>query len=150
MRWFTRLVLALGLACAGAAFAGSDQERPFTLDLDRISFPPSDQRTEARLAQWNDPMGRVAAHMASEQARIIGGGQPGMEQPRSLVFSVRLQKGLAAALMVSSSASGVEFYERRMTVIRWPWQDEDEAPPAMPLDEQLTVMLGRRLESKRE
>lgn len=150
MRILAPVLVALAVAAAGAVPAGAEDERPFTLDLDRMTFRPTDQRTEARLARWNDdPMARVAMHMASEQARIIGGGQPGAGQPRSLVFSVKLQRGLAAALTVASSASGVEFYERRLAVIRWPWQDEDEAPPAMPLDEQLSILLGDRLESGR-
>ena len=145
MRSTALLVLALALALP--ASAGEKQQ--FDLDLENISLRPRDQRTEARLARWNDdPMARVAMAMASEQAHIIGGHQPGMGQPRAMVFSVRLQKDLAAALMVSSSASGVEFYERRMTVIRWPWEKDEKAKPAMPLDEQLTVMLGNRLESR--
>ncbi len=147
MKIRTLLVLALLAAAPGVAAGGG--ERQFQLDLDKISLKPQDPRTEARLARWNDdPMARVAMAMASEQARIVGGHQPGMDQPRAMVFSVRLQKGLAAALMVSSSASGVEFYERRMAVITWPWEEDDETKPAMPLDEQLTVMLGERLESR--
>jgi hypothetical protein len=93
-------------------------------------------------------MARVAMHMASENARIMGGNQPGMGRPRALVFSVQLQKGLAAALTVASSASGVEFYERRMAVITWPWEKKGESKPSMPLDEQLTVILGERLENR--
>ena len=142
------LVLALLIAAPAAADEADDQKQ-FNLQLDKISLRPQDPRTQARLARWNDdPMARVAMAMASEQARMLGGHQPGMGQPRALVFSVRLPKDLAAALMVSSSASGVEFYERRMTVIRWPWEKDDEAKPAMPLDEQLTIMLGKRLESQ--
>jgi hypothetical protein len=141
-----RLFLCVALIAAGPVTAGTDGGRSFSLGLDQVSFRPADPRTEARLAQWNDPMGRVAAHMASEQARLIGGGLPGMGRPRSLVFSLRLQKGLAAALMVSSSASGVEMYQRRLSVIRWPWVDNEKAPPAMPLDEQLSILLGDRLE----
>lgn len=146
----TRLFLVLALVIAApAAAAEADDQKQFNLELDKISLKPQDPRTQARLARWNDdPMARVAMAMASEQAHILGGHQPGMGQPRAMVFSVRLQKGLAAALMVSSSASGVEFYERRMAVITWPWQDEEETKPAMPLDEQLTVMLGERLESR--
>ncbi len=146
----TRLFLVLALLVAAPVAAdGADDKKQFNLELDKISLKPRDPRTQARLARWNDdPMARVAMAMASEQARMLGGHQLGMGQPRAMVFSVRLQKGLAAALMVSSSASGVEFYERRMTVIRWPWEDDDEAKPAMPLDEQLTVMLGERLESQ--
>ena len=142
------LVLVLLAATPVAADEG-DNQKQFRLDLDKISLKPQDPRTQARLARWNDdPMARVAMAMASEQARMLGGHQPGAGRPNAMVFSVRLQKGLAAALMVSTSVSGVEFYERRMTVIRWPWEKDDEAKPAMPLDEQLTVMLGKRLESR--
>ena len=145
----TRLFLVIVLLIAAPVMAAENDEPQFDLDLDKISLRPQDPRTEARLARWNsDPMARVAMHMASEHARMLGGHQPGMGQPRAMVFSVRLQKGLAAALMVSSSASGVEFYERRMAIINWPWEKDDEARPAMPLDEQLTMMLGRRLESQ--
>jgi hypothetical protein len=146
----TRLFLVLALLIAAPAVANeADDQKQFNLQLDKISLRPQDPRTQARLARWNDdPMARVAMAMASEQARMLGGHQPGMGQPRAMVFSVRLQKDLAAALMVSSSASGVEFYERRMTVIRWPWEKDDEVKPAMPLDEQLTVLLGKRLESQ--
>ena len=146
----TRFILVLALLIT-APMAADEAElaRQFDLDLENVDLRPRDPRTQARLARWNDdPMARVAMAMASEQAHIVGGHQPGMSQPRAMVFSVRLQKGLAAALMVSSSASGVEFYERRMAVITWPWEDEEETKPAMPLDEQLTVMLGKRLESK--
>lgn len=150
MRILAPVLVALAVAAAGAVPAGAEDERPFTLDLDEMTFRPTDQRTEARLARWNDdPMARVAMHMASEQARIIGGNQPGAGRQNAMVVSVQFRKGLAAALTVASSASGVELYERRMAVIRWPWVDDDEAPPAMPLEEQLTVLLGERLESGR-
>ena len=145
----TRFFLVIALLIAAPVFAEEADERRFDLDLDKISLQQQDPRTQARLARWNDdPMARVAMAMASEHARMLGGHQPGMGRPRAMVFSVRLQKGLAAALMVSSSASGVEFYERRMAVINWPWDKDKEAKPAMPLDEQLTVMLGKRLESQ--
>jgi len=148
MLFRTILAIVLLVTVSVAADEAEDQKQ-FDLDLDKISLRPQDPRTQARLARWNDdPMARVAMAMASEHARMLGGHQPGMGQPRAMVFSVRLQKGLAAALMVASSASGVEFYERRMAVIRWPWEKDDEAKPAMPLDEQLTVMLGKRLESR--
>jgi hypothetical protein len=145
-----RLALVLALIIAAPVVADEvDDKKQFDLDLENVDLRPRDPRTEARLARWNDdPMARVAMAMASEQAHIIGGHQPGMGKPRAMVFSVRLQKDLAAALMVSSSASGVEFYERRMAVITWPWEDEEEIKPAMPLDEQLTVMLGKRLEDR--
>jgi hypothetical protein len=142
------ILLALALVLATPVAAGDD-EKQFALELEKIDLRPRDPRTQARLARWNDdPMARVAMHMASEQARMLGGHQPGAGKPNAMVVSVRLQKGLAAALAVASSSSGVEFYERRMAVIRWPWETDGEAKPAMPLDEQLTVMLGERLESR--
>jgi hypothetical protein len=145
----TLTILALAFSFSLPVTGGEVDKKQFDLDLENVDLRPRDPRTEARLARWNDdPMARVAMAMASEQAHIIGGHQPGMGKPRAMVFSVRLQKGLAAALMVSSSASGVKFYERRMAVITWPWEDEEEIKPAMPLDEQLTVMLGKRLEDR--
>jgi hypothetical protein len=145
MKTLTILVFAFLISSSVLA---DEADKPFDLALEEAMRQPRDPRTQARLARWNDdPMARVAMHMASEQARIMGGNQPGAGQPRALVFAVQLQKGLAAALTVASSASGVEFYERRMAVIRWPWETDDENKPSMPLDEQLTVMLGDRLEN---
>ena len=142
------LVLALTLAAPIAADEVDDRKQ-FDLDLENVDLRPRDPRTQARLARWNeDPMARVAMHMASEQARMLGGHQPGAGRPNAMVVSMKFRKGLATALTVASTSSGVEFYERQMAVIRWPWEKEDETKPAMPLDEQLTVMLGKRLESQ--
>ncbi len=145
-----RFVLILTLLVATPVAAdGVDEQKQFNLELDKISLRPQDPRTQARLARWNDdPMARVAMHMASEQARMIGGHQPGAGRPNAMVVSVKFRKGLAAALMVASTSSGVEFYERQMAVIRWPWEKDDKDKPAMPLDEQLTVLLGERLENR--
>jgi hypothetical protein len=143
----TRILVAT-LLIASPVSAGDD-ETEFPLDLADMQFRPRDQRTEARIARWNsDPMARVAMHMNSEQARILGGNRPGTSRPNAMVFSMRLQKGLAAALMVSTTGAGVTFNERRFATIRWPWEKDDSAKPAMPLDEQLTIMLGDRLESR--
>ena len=147
---FPRISLTIAALLVAWPAAGVDAQagKDFDLDLDKISFRPPDQRTEARLARWqDDPMARVAMHMATEQAMILGGHQPGAGRQNAMVVSVRLQKGLAAALMVASSASGVELYERRMAVINWPWTEDDEKP-ALPLDEQLTILLGDRLEGR--
>jgi hypothetical protein len=142
------LVLCLSLVLASTAVVAGDGGEGFDLDLESIDFRPRDPRTEARLARWqDDPMARVAMHMASEQARILGGNQPGSGRPNAMVFSVKFQRGLAAALTVASSVSGIDLYERRMAVINWPWAEDDEKP-ALPLDEQLTLMLGKRLESR--
>jgi len=144
MKILTLLVLALLLAAP--ITAAENGERQFQLDLDKVSLRPQDPRTQARLSRWNDdPMARVEMAMATEQARLLGGHMVGMSKPRAMVFSVRLRKGLAAALTVSLQASGVDFYERQIAVIRWPWEDDDDANPAMPLDEQLSVLMEKRL-----
>jgi len=140
-----RTLLVLTLLAAASGMAADRSERPFQLDLDKVSLRPQDPRTEARLSRWNDdPMARVEMAMATDQARMLGGHMVGISRPRAMVFSVRLRKGLAAALMVSLQASGVDFNERQMAVIHWPWEDED-AKPAMPMDEQLSVLLEERL-----
>ncbi len=144
-----RFILILALLIPAMVTAAEKGASQFDLDLENIDLRPRDPRTQARLARWNDdPMARVAMHMASEQARMLGGHQPGAGKPNAMVVSVKFQKGLAAALTVASSASGVEFYERPMAVITWPWEKDEERKPAMPLDEQLTVLLGDRLESR--
>jgi len=146
MKMLHCLILVLALLLTAPITAAENGERQFQLDLDKISLRPQDPRTQARLARWNDdPMARVEMAMATEQARVLGGHMVGMGQPRAMVFSVRLRKGLAAALMVSLQASGVDFNERQMAVIHWPWEKDGEDKPAMPLDEQLTVMLEQRL-----
>ena len=141
-----RTLLVLTLLAAASGMAADQSERQFQLDLDKVSLRPQDPRTEARLSRWNsDPMARVEMAMATEQARMLGGHMVGMGKPRAMVFSARLRKGLAAAIMVSLQASGVDFNERQMAVIHWPWETDDEAKPAMPLDEQLSVMMEKRL-----
>ncbi len=143
-----RLILVLALLIATPVAADeAEEKKQFNLQLDKISLRPQNPRTRARLDRWNnDPMARVEMAMATDQARMLGGYMPGIAQPRALALSIRLRKGLAAALVASYSASGVDFYEQPVTVIRWPWEDEDDAKPAMPMDEQLTIMLGNRLE----
>ena len=142
-----RISIAVFLALLAATpLVADDVDKQFDLALEEAMRQPRDPRTQARLARWqDDPMARVAMHMASEQAHIIGGGLPGMDQPRAMVFSIQLRKNIATALTVATSAAGIEFYSRRMAVITWPWEEGEELKPAMPLDEQLTVMLGERL-----
>ena len=144
-----RFILILALLIPAMVTAAEMDASQFDLDLENIDLRPRDPRTQARLARWNDdPMARVAMHMASEQARMLGGHQPGAGKPNAMVVSVKFQKGLAAALTVASSARGVEFYEPPMPVITWPWEKDEEPQPPRPPDEQLTVLLGDRLESR--
>jgi hypothetical protein len=82
--------------------------------------------------------------MQQQQAGLMRGGQPGGSG--ALAFRLKFQKGLSPAVMAATSESGVELYERAVHVIRWPWRkDEGEA---MPMEEQLSLLLGHRLEAR--
>jgi hypothetical protein len=140
-----RAILASAVSMAALAVAAAPavaSDREFTLGLDRLDLSSLDPRTQARLAQWDDPMGRVTAHVQQQQADIMRGGQPGGSG--GIAFRVKLQSGFRPRLLVASVDGGVEQYERAMGVIRWPWQETEETVP--PLDEQLAILLGRRLE----
>jgi hypothetical protein len=73
----------------------------------------------------------------------MGGGQPGGSQ--GIAFRVKLQPGFRPRLIVATADAGVEAYERTMGVIRWPWSESDEE--ALPIEEQLSLLLGHRLQS---
>ena len=135
-----RAVVMAALVTVTAPAGATDRE--FTLGLDRLDPASLDPRTQARLAQWNDPMGRVTAHVQQQQAEILRGGQPGGSG--GIAFRVKLQSGFRPRLSVAWVDGGVDQYERAMGVIRWPWQEADDTVP--PLDEQLAILLGRRLE----
>jgi hypothetical protein len=130
---------------AMAVTAGAAEPR-FSLGLSELDLSQLDARTQARLARWNDPTGRAAAHLQQEQANLMGGGQPGGSQ--AIVFRAKLQSGFRPRLIVATGEAGVEAYERSLGVIRWPWHEFDEQ--TLPIEEQLSLMLGHRLEQPRE
>jgi hypothetical protein len=135
-----RAGLLIMLVAAVPALAGDDAE--FTLGLESLRLSSLDPRTEARLAQWNSPLGRVENHVRQQQAQIMAGGQPG-GPPGAIAFRVKVQGGLDPRVVAATSVAGVQLYERPIDVIRWPWKDSDE--PALSFEEQLSLMLGDRL-----
>ena len=135
--WVLSVLLVATAATAGAA------EQRFALGLDQLDLSQLDARTQARLARWNDPTGRAARHLQQEQANLLGGGQPGGSQ--AIAFRAKLQSGFRPRLIVATGEAGVEAYERSMGVIRWPWSESDEE--VLPIEEQLALLLGHRLES---
>jgi len=130
---------------AAAVTAGAGEPR-FSLGLSELDLSQLDARTQARLARWNDPTGRAAAHLQQEQANLMGGGQPGGSQ--AIAFRAKLQSGFRPRLIVATGEAGVEAYERSLGVIRWPWRESDEE--ALPIEEQLSLLLGHRLKQPRE
>ena len=127
-------------ACTAAA---ADGEFPLRLE-EELARPRVDPRTEARLAQWNSPMGRLMYNMQQQQGSLMRGGQPGGSS--GLSFRLKFQKGLSPAVMAATIDGGVELYERAVHVIRWPWRKDDGE--AMPMEEQLSLLLGHRLEAR--
>ena len=136
----TRVLTAVLLAAAATAAAAADQQ--FSLGLAELDLSLLDARTQARLARWNDPTGRAAAHLQQEQANLLGGGQPGGSV--GIAFRAKLQAGYQSRLIVATLEAGVEAYERSLGVIRWPWHESDAA--VLPIEEQLSLLLGHRLE----
>lgn len=135
------LIVILAASIGGATDAG------FSLDLADLPLRPPDPRTEARLAQWNSPMGRLTYHMQQEQAMLgraglVGGGVPAM------AVRVAFIDGLPPRVLAAVLAGGVEEYQQPIAAIRWPWHEGEEKQETLPLDSQLAILLGRRLESK--
>lgn len=135
---------AAALTFAAAVALAQDT---FTLDLEDMPLRPADPRTEARLAQWNSPIGRVEAHVRQEQAMLgrsglVGGWSPGV------AVRVGFVTGLPPRVVTAVLDGGIQRYEQTVEVVRWPWADTDETAGAvLPLDRQLGMLLGRRLES---
>jgi hypothetical protein len=146
-----RQILIIIVALFSSAVC-SAAEIGFSLKIDEISLTPRlkdpgprpDPRTEARLAQWNSPMGRLMHNFHQQQAWIMRGTMPGGERVTGAAVSVTAQNGLPLRLIATSTRAAIDISEREIAVVRWPW-DDDRAPPVMALDEQLSVLLGRRL-----
>lgn len=139
--------LILFTAAASVAATVVVAQETFTLGLETMPLRPSDPRTEARLAQWNSPTGRVEAHVRQEQAMLgrsglVGGWSPGV------AVRVGFVKGLPPRVITAVLDGGIERYEQAVAVVRWPWDESDATGgAALPLDRQLGELLGRRLES---
>lgn len=127
----------------------------FSLKIDEISLDPrpeparakQDPKTEARLAQWNSPMGRLMHSFNQQQAWIMRGTMPGGERVTGAAVRVKAQHGLPLRLIAASTLAATDISEQKIDVVRWPWED-DKGPPVMTLDEQLSILLGRRLSEK--
>ena len=142
MRGKVWLVTILVVAMAGAVSA---QEAKFSLHLDAIPLTPSDARTQARLAQWNTPMGRLQHQVTELQANAGWSGLVG-GAPRALVFRVKIQGALPLHLVSAVTAGGVQFHEEDLAVIQWPWEKmKHPKHKVLSVDEQISKLLGSRL-----
>jgi len=138
-RAFTVLIALLPAVAAGAG------EVEFSLNLDAFRWAPNqDARTTARLAEWNDPMGRMMYHFNQQQSWIMRGTMPGAERDSGLAVRVKAQNGIPLHLIASTIQSGLDIAQQ--DVVRFgPRRASDEELAAMSLEEQLAELLGRRL-----
>jgi hypothetical protein len=127
------------------AVVGTAGEVEFSLDLDGFKWTPNqDVRTRARLAQWNDPMGRMMYHFNQQQAWIMRGTMPGAERNTGVAVRVKAQNGIPLHLVAATIQGGLDMAQRN--VVRFgPRKISDEELEAMSLEEQLTELLSRRL-----
>jgi hypothetical protein len=138
-RAFLILFALLQVVAAGAG------EFEFSLDLDAFRWTPNqDARTKARLAEWNDPMGRMIYHFNQQQAWIMRGNMPGGERDSGVAVRVKAQNGLPLHLIASTIQSGLDIAQQDL--VRFgPRPPSDEELDAMTLEERLSELLGRRL-----
>jgi len=142
-----RLWIALLIFAAAAVPAAAQQAR-FSLHLDALPLTSKDPRTQARLAQWNSPIGRLQYQMAEMRANagrtgLVGGA------PAALVFRLKAQGALPLHLVTAITAGGVQLHEQTLAVIHWPWEKE-KGPKhkVLSVDEQISTLLGSRLHPK--
>jgi hypothetical protein len=140
----TRKVVSILIIVLPALAAGAG-EVEFSLNLDAFRWTPhQDARTKARLAEWNDPMGRMMYQFNQQQAWIMRGTMPGGERDSGVTVRVKAQNGLPLHLIASTIQSGLDIAQQ--DVARFgPRQASEEELDAMTLEEQLTELLGRRL-----
>jgi len=124
---------------------GGAGEVEFSLDLDGFKWTPNqDVRTKARLAEWNDPMGRMMYHFNQQQAWIMRGTMPGSERDNGVAIRVKAQNGLPLQLLAATMLGSLDIAQQGL--IRFgPRKISDEELAAMSLEEQLTELLSRRL-----
>ena len=141
MRRFLTILVVLTMATLASA-----GEVSFSLNMNDlpISPRPTDPRIEARLAQWNDPMGRMMYHFHQQQSWIMRGTMPGSERDSGLALRVKAQNGLPLYLVAASVQSGLDLIHQEL--VRFgPRKLSEEELEAMDLDERLTELLSRRL-----
>ena len=135
--------MILAFLIAPVVAGGGDVK--FSLDIDKVPLTPKvDLRTQARRAEWNSPMGRLMYQFNQQQAWIMRGAMPGAERVTGLAVAVKAQNGLPLGLVAASTRAGKDLALQNLYAVRWPWID-DAAIATMPLEEQISLALGRRL-----
>jgi hypothetical protein len=139
-----RRILVVLIAMLVALPAGASEVK-LSLNLDAFKWTPNqDARTKARLAEWNDPMGRMMYHFNQQQAWIMRGTMPGSERDNGVAVRVKAQNGLPLHLVAATIQGSLDVAQQ--TLVRFgPRTISDEELAAMSLEERLTELLSRRL-----
>ncbi|MCG6949482.1 MAG: hypothetical protein LJE93_11265 [Acidobacteria bacterium] len=141
-RFLISLMLMLTAASAGAG------EVKFSLKLDTFDWSPKmDAQTKARLAQWNDPMGRLLHAFNQQQAWIMRGTMPGGERVSGVAVRIKAQNGLPLNLVASTIQGGIEVARTDLVNLGRRRGDDDELD-LMTLEEHLSRELGKKLVPK--
>ena len=137
---FLVLLIAMPIAVVGNA-----GEVKFSLALDGFKWSPNqDVRTRARLAEWNDPMGRLMYHFNQQQAWIMRGTMPGAERNTGVAVRLKAQNGIPLQLVASTIQGSLDLAHQDL--VRFgPRKISDEELAAMSLEEQMAELLSRRL-----
>ena len=136
--------LAVAAAMLAATFTAAG-ERKFSLNLDSFSWTlNADLRTKERLAEWNDPMGRMMYHFNQQQAWIQRGATPGSERVTGVAVRVKAQRGLPLDLLASTMLADIDVDRQQLARLGRRRANDDQLD-SKSLEELLSEELGRRL-----
>jgi hypothetical protein len=90
-------------------------------------------------------MGRLMYEFSQQQAALYQPGTPGGAQ--ALGVRVTLRRGLPLHLTAAMMNAGTELHEQHVRVVSWPWEKDGGTERALPVEEQISVLLGRRIGS---
>jgi hypothetical protein len=130
------------LALAHTTWAG---EPHFSLSISADGHRSSSPAQEAQRALWNDPMIRLMRAMDAEVGHLMI-GQPGGGRTPPL-FSIGMGGGLPPRILSAAIETSLAGSIEPPTAVAWPWLDENEPTPP-PMEEQLALLLGKRLEQR--
>ena len=140
-----KLRFCLAITLLGLAHPTWAGDTSFSLSISAGSHRSMSPAQEAQLALWNDPMIRLMRAMNAEIGHLLV-GQPGGGITPPLV-SVGVGSGLPPRILSASIEHNLARSTEPPTAIAWPWLKENEPTPP-PMEEQLALLLGERLEQR--
>jgi len=142
MSWLRFSMGITFLALVHSTWAG---EPKFSLSISAGSHRSLSPVQEAQLALWNDPMVRLMRAMDAEVGHLLI-GQPGGGRTPPLV-SVGMGAGIPPRVLSAAIEHNLAGPTEPPTAVAWPWLKKNEPTPP-PMEEQLALLLGERLERR--